>query len=416
MAAQLAGKTLFITGASRGIGQAIAERAARDGANIVIAAKTATPHPKLPGTIYTAAEAIEKLGGQCLPCVVDIRDEAAVKAAVDETISRFGGIDILVNNASAINLTGTEALEMKRFDLMHSINTRGTYLCSKLCIPHLKKSANPHILNLSPPLLMHAKWFKNHVGYTMAKMGMSMCVLGMAEELKDQGIAVNALWPKTAIYTAAMEMLGGGPEIKKSCRTPDICADSAYAILTKDSKSFTGNFCVDEDILRKEGVTDFTQYACEPGHPLQPDFFLDIDPNDPTFQGDMSQIYNQSSPGGKEAGAGGGKVTGLFDLIKGQLNEKVVQTTGAVFQFELSGDESGTWHLDLKSGSGAAGSGPSQETADVVFKMDSKDFIKMFKGELKATSAFMTGKLKIKGDIGKAMKLEKLMGNVKSKM
>ncbi|XP_071811365.1 hydroxysteroid dehydrogenase-like protein 2 isoform X1 [Apostichopus japonicus] len=415
MKGQLAGKTLFITGASRGIGQAIAERAARDGANIVIAAKTATPHPKLPGTIYTAAEAIEKLGGQCLPCVVDIRDEAAVQAAVDETVSKFGGIDILVNNASAINLSGTEGLDMKRYDLMHSINTRGTYLCSKLCIPHLKKSSNPHILNLSPPLLMDAKWFKNHVGYTMAKMGMSMCVLGMAEELKDAGIAVNALWPKTAIYTAAMEMLGGGGEIKKSCRTADICSDSAYAIITKNSRSFTGNFCVDEDILRKEGVTDFTKYACEPGHPLQPDFFLDVEPNDPTFQGDVSQIYNESLKQGVES-VDGGQVAGMFELIKGQLNEKIVQTTGAVFQFELSGSESGTWHLDLKSGVGAAGTGASQGAADVVFKMDSKDFIKMFKGELKATSAFMTGKLKIKGDIGKAMKLEKLMGNVKSKM
>lgn len=417
MKGQLAGKTLFISGASRGIGLAIAERAARDGANIVIAAKTATPHPKLPGTIYTAAESIEKAGGKCLPCVVDIRDESAVKAAVNETVAKFGGIDVLVNNASAINLSGTEALEMKRYDLMQSINTRGTYLCSKVCIPHLKKSSNPHILNLSPPLLMDAKWFKNHVGYTMAKYGMSMCVLGMAAEFKDVGIAVNALWPKTAIYTAAMEMLGGGEHVKASCRTADICGDAAYAIITKDSRSFTGNFCVDEDVLRNEGVTDFEKYACQPGHPLQPDFFLDFDPKDPTFQGDVSQLYS----GGDESKTAsvpalGSEVKGMFDLIQNHLNEKVVQTTGAVFQFELSGPEKGTWHLDLKTGAGAAGSGASPGEPDVTFKMDSKDFVKMFKGELKATSAFMSGKLKIKGDIGKAMKLEKLMGNVKSKM
>jgi citronellol/citronellal dehydrogenase len=272
--ASLKGKTLFITGASRGIGKAIALRAARDGANIVIAAKTAEPHPKLPGTIYTAAEEIDKAGGRALPCVVDIRDEQQIGAAVAKAVETFGGIDVLVNNASAISLTGTLETPMKRYDLMHSINTRGTYACSQACIPHLKRSSNPHILNNSPPLTMEARWFAPHVAYTMAKYGMSMCVLGMAEELRADGIAVNALWPRTVIATAAVQNLLGGDETIRGSRKPEIMADAAYAILTKPSREFTGNFCIDDEVLRAAGVTDLDQYQSTPGAELIPDFFI----------------------------------------------------------------------------------------------------------------------------------------------
>jgi citronellol/citronellal dehydrogenase len=270
----LRGQTLFITGASRGIGLAIALRAARDGANIVIAAKTTEPHPKLPGTIYSAAEEIEKAGGKALACVVDVRDEAQIAAAVAKAVETFGGIDILVNNASAISLTGTVATPMKRYDLMHSINTRGTFACSQACIPHLRKSANPHILNNSPPLHMEARWFAPHVAYTMAKFGMSMCVLGMAEELRSEGIAVNALWPRTVIATSAVQNLLGGEAAMRGARSPEIMADAAHAILTKPSREVTGNFFIDDDVLRSEGVSDLSKYQLMPGAELIPDFFV----------------------------------------------------------------------------------------------------------------------------------------------
>jgi len=273
-ASTLAGKTLFITGASRGIGKAIALRAARDGANIAIAAKTAEPHPRLRGTIYTAGEEIEAAGGQALPIVCDIREDEQVIAAVEQTVAKFGGIDILINNASAIHLTPTIATPMKRFDLMHQINTRGTFLCSQQCIPYLAKGKNPHILNISPPLNMKAKWFQNHCAYTMAKYGMSMCVLGMAAELAEQGIGVNALWPRTLIWTAAVENLLGA-NLKDSGRNPEIMADAAYCVLTGDSRKVTGNFFIDEPLLREHGVTNFEQYATTPGHELLDDFFLD---------------------------------------------------------------------------------------------------------------------------------------------
>jgi len=272
--ANLRGKTLFITGASRGIGKAIGLRAARDGANVVIAAKTAEPHPKLPGTIYTAAKEIEAAGGRSLPLVVDVRDETQIQAAVEKTLETFGGIDILVNNASAIFLAGTVGTPMKRFDLMHQINTRGTYACSQACIPHLKNAANPHILNLSPPLNMDARWFASHVAYTMAKYGMSMCVLGMSAELKKDGIAVNALWPRTPIVTAAVQNLLGGEATIRGSRKPEIVADAAHAIFTKNSRSCTGNFFIDDDVLKAEGVTELDRYAVVPGAPLLPDFFL----------------------------------------------------------------------------------------------------------------------------------------------
>ncbi len=274
MTSSLNGKTIFITGASRGIGLAIALRAARDGANIVVAAKTTEPHPKLPGTIYTAAQEIEAAGGKALAIPVDVRDEAQVQSAVQRTVETFGGIDILINNASAISLTGTLETPMKRYDLMHQINTRGTYLCSQACLPLLKQAKNPHILNLAPPLNMSPRWFKNHVAYTMAKYGMSMCVLGMSAEFADDGVAVNALWPRTAIATAAISMIGG-PGMLAGCRTPEIMSDAAHVILTRDSRKTTGNFFIDEDLLRETGVSDFDRYAASPGATLITDFFID---------------------------------------------------------------------------------------------------------------------------------------------
>lgn len=271
----LKGKTIFMSGGSRGIGLAIAMRAARDGANVVIAAKTAEPHPKLPGTIYTAAKDIEDAGGKALPVVCDVREEENVQRAVDAAVEKFGGIDICINNASAISLTPTAMTPMKRYDLMNQVNARGTFLMSKLCQPHLKKSSNPHILNLAPPLDMHPKWFARHTAYTMAKYGMSMCVLGMAEEFKPMGIAVNALWPMTSIDTAAVRNVLGGDSMAKMSRTPDILADSAHIILSSDAKANTGNFYIDELVLRENGVTDMGQYS-QPGYdgPLMADFFV----------------------------------------------------------------------------------------------------------------------------------------------
>ncbi|MDP2052118.1 MAG: NAD(P)-dependent oxidoreductase [Acidobacteriota bacterium] len=270
-------RTLFITGASRGIGHAIALRAAADGANVVIAAKTVDPHPKLPGTIHTAAADVEAAGGQALAVAVDIRDEAQVEAAVAAAVARFGGIDILVNNASAISLTGTLETPMKRFDLMHQVNTRGTFLCSQKAIPHLLKSTNPHILNLAPPLpsITQAKWFAPHVAYTMAKFGMSLCVLGMAEEFRGQGIAVNALWPKTTIDTEAIRLIAG-QAARKMTRSPQIMADAAHWILTQPSRAYTGRFAIDEDVLRESGVTDLSRYRGEGvrEEDLMPDFFV----------------------------------------------------------------------------------------------------------------------------------------------
>ncbi|HYE65423.1 MAG TPA: NAD(P)-dependent oxidoreductase [Pyrinomonadaceae bacterium] len=270
----LAGKTLFITGASRGIGKAIGLRAARDGANIVIVAKTTEPQATLDGTIHTAAEEMKAAGGNALACATDIRFEEQVQQAVRQAIETFGSIDILVNNASAINLTGTLQTPMKRYDLMHSINTRGTFLCSQACLPHLLRASNPHILNISPPLNMEARWFAPHVAYTMAKYGMSMCVLGMAEEFRAQGLAVNALWPRTAIATAAVMNLLGGEAAIKRCRKPSIMADAAYQILTQPSRHASGHFYLDEDVLRAAGVSDFDQYAVSPGTELIQDFFV----------------------------------------------------------------------------------------------------------------------------------------------
>jgi citronellol/citronellal dehydrogenase len=270
----LKGKTLFISGGSRGIGLAIALRAARDGANVVIAAKTAEPHPKLPGTIFTAVEEINKAGGKGLAVQCDIRDEQQVAQAVEKAVAAFGGIDVLVNNASAIQLTGTLATDMKRYDLMNGINARGTFLCGRACIPHLMKASNPHILTLSPPLDMRAKWFAPHVAYSMAKYGMSLCTLGWSEEFRKEGIAANSLWPRTLIWTAAVRMIGGDPAMKQS-RLPEIMADAAHVILTKNSREYTGHFCIDDVVLHESGVRDFSKYAAVPGTTsFAPDFFL----------------------------------------------------------------------------------------------------------------------------------------------
>lgn len=272
--ATLRNKTLFITGGSRGIGKAIALRAARDGANVVVAAKTAEPHPKLPGTIYTSADEIEKAGGKALPVVMDIRFEDQIHAAVDRAVQTFGGIDILVNNASAIFLAGVEDTPMKRFDLMYKVNVRGTFAASQACLPHLRKSENPHILVLSPPPKLDPEWFADHLAYTMSKYGMSMCVLGMSEEFRGEGIAVNALWPRTIIATAAIENVVGGEPFMNRSRKPEIMADAAYFVLTRDSRTTTGNFFVDDEVLVSEGITDLDPYAVVPGADLVPDLFL----------------------------------------------------------------------------------------------------------------------------------------------
>jgi citronellol/citronellal dehydrogenase len=270
-----AGKTLFITGASRGIGRAIALRAARDGANIAIAAKTAEPHPKLSGTIYSAAADIELAGGRALPLVVDVRDEASVAAAARECAHKFGGIDICINNASAINLESTERIELRRYDLIQSINTRGTFVTSRACLPYLKRAPNPHILTLSPPLDLRPKWFAGHLAYSLSKYGMSLCMLGLAEEYRADGIACNALWPRTVIATAAVEFALGGPQMMRRARKPQIVADAAYVILNKPARECTGQFFIDDSVLAEAGVRDFGAYSVEPGAVLLGDLFID---------------------------------------------------------------------------------------------------------------------------------------------
>jgi citronellol/citronellal dehydrogenase len=270
----LKGKTLFITGSSRGIGKAIAVRAARDGANVVIAAKTTQPHPKLPGTVHTAAEEVRAAGGQALACVVDVRSEEQIQSAVAHAVERFGGIDILVNNASAISLTKTPATPMKRFDLMQQVNVRATFACAQACLPHLQRAANPHILTLSPPLNLDPKWFGPHLAYSLSKFGMSLCVLGLADECREAGIAVNALWPRTIIATAAIQNLLGGDEAMRHARQPAIMADAAWHILTRPSRECTGHFFIDEEILRQAGICNFDSYAVTPGAKLIPDLFV----------------------------------------------------------------------------------------------------------------------------------------------
>jgi citronellol/citronellal dehydrogenase len=277
----LAGRTLFITGASRGIGLAIALRAARDGANIAIAAKTETPHPKLPGTIFTAAEEIVAAGGKALPLTVDVRDEAQVKAAIERTVATFGALDIVVNNASAVSRTPVADTDMRRFDLMHQVNTRGTFMVSKYAIPHLEQAPNPHILMNSPPLDMREKWFAGTTGYSIAKFGMSLVVLGLAGELREKGIAVNALWPRTTIATSAIKNLLGGERVMRMSRTPEIMAEAAYRVFHKPARSFTGHFLIDDTFLAGEGVTDFEPYRVDASEPLAPTFFVPDEPPPP---------------------------------------------------------------------------------------------------------------------------------------
>ncbi|XP_013172643.1 PREDICTED: hydroxysteroid dehydrogenase-like protein 2 isoform X1 [Papilio xuthus] len=415
---KLAGRTLFITGASRGIGKAIALKAAKDGANVVIAAKTAEPHPKLPGTIYTAAEEIEALGGKALPCIVDVREEKQVQAAIDEAVKKFGGIDILVNNASAISLTGTAQTDMKRYDLMHNINTRGTFLASKLCLPLLKNSNHAHILNLSPPLNMSPYWFSIHVAYTMAKYGMSMCVLGMSEEFKPFNIGVNALWPKTAIATAAIEMLTGDTS---TSRKPEIVSDAAYIMLSQDPKKYTGHFAIDEDVVKENGIKDLTPYACDPKNVdnLLLDGFLD----DPAAIGHHRHVttasirrYHTSTVNYSEKSEPEAQIPTLFGSISKVITPELVKKTQAVYQFNVKGKEEGVWHIDLKNGDGACGQGEPKNPPDATLTMDSTNFAEMFAGKLKPTTAFMMGKLKISGDLQKAMKLEKMMKSLKNKV
>lgn len=399
---------MFITGGSRGIGKAIALKAARDGANIVIAAKTAEPHPKLPGTIYTAAKEIEEAGGNCLPCVVDVRDERQVADAVSKSISKFGAIDIVVNNASAISLTPTLDTEMKRYDLMHNINTRGTFLVSKMCIPYLRKSKHAHILNISPPLNMNPNWFKDHVAYTMAKYGMSMCVLGMAAELRADNIAVNALWPRTAIYTAAVEMLSGSTEAKKLSRNPEIMADAAYAVLSRSVENCTGQFLIDDEVLQQEGITDLDQYASDPTYKgdLMMDFFLDEAPHDGFNQGKEKSLAKKSD--------GIDTIEGIFTKINSHLTPEIAKGTNACFLFVVKGDEDRTYYVDL-TGNGSAGKGKSTTKPDATLTMEADKIEELFDGRLKAADAYMSGKLKISGSLMKAMKLEKLMKLLKAK-
>ncbi|CAD1479396.1 unnamed protein product, partial [Heterotrigona itama] len=433
---KLAGRTIFVTGASRGIGKSIALKAARDGANIVVAAKTAEPHSKLPGTVYTAAEEIEQAGGKALPCVVDVRDEARVVSAVENAVQKFGGIDVVVNNASAISLTGTESTDMKKYDLMNDVNARGTFLT---CLPYLKKSKNPHIVNISPPLSMKPIWFKNHVAYTIAKYGMSMCALGMAEEFKDSGIAVNTVWPRTAIYTAAVAMLSGA-ESSNYSRKPEIMADAVYALICKDGKSVTGQFLIDEEILRNEGITDFADYACDPENKdnLMLDFF--VDENLRALGSRDRTLHEATRKDLQSADESNEKIARIFKVVRANLNSDLVDETGAIFQFNvkgmrrklevryrifpepyrlmrrLTGNEAGTWFLDLKTGKGSAGRGEPGRSPDATLTMDSDNFFAMFSGKLKPTSAFVMGKLRISGDLRKVMKLEKLMNLLKSKL
>ena len=275
----LAGKTLFITGGSRGIGLAIAKRAAQDGANVAVAAKTAEPHPKLPGTIHTAAKEIEEAGGKALAIQMDLREDKEVKAAVEQTVETFGGIDVLINNASAVALGSVNEVPMRRIDLMHQINLRGTVLAAKTCWPHLQESSNGHVLTLSPPPSLDPKWYRGTLPYTLAKMGMSFATIGLAEDFREKGVAANALWPRTAIDTAAIRYELGGDSVIKHCRTTDVVADAAHAILTRDSKTCTGNFFIDDDVLAEEGVSDLSAYAIEPGQPLILDFYLDSGPS-----------------------------------------------------------------------------------------------------------------------------------------
>lgn len=412
------GKTVFVTGSSRGIGRAIALKFAEQGANVVVAAKTVEAS-KLSGTIHQTADEVNQRGGKGLPIQVDLRDEEQIKNAVDKTVAQFGGIDILVNNASAIFLANVENMPMKRWDLVNSINIRGTYTMSKYAIPHLKKAQNPHIITLSPPLELRDIWFKNHTGYTMSKYGMSLCTYGLAAELKGQ-VGCNTLWPKTSIWTAAMDMLAG-EQARVLSRKPEIMADAAFAIASKD-KSVTGNFYIDEEVLRGQGVTDFEQYAEEPGSQLLPDFFLperimkEFDPSlfkkvtaahiDAVKKGNST---DKSLSDKNESGVGS-----VFASASSIMTDEMKADMNATLHFVISGQD---WTIVSKENE------PFQVlkdkpvgNPDVILTTDEATFIKMAKGETKPTSAFMVGKLRVKGSMGLALKVEKLFVKMKGKL
>uniref|UniRef100_A0AC35U3W5 SCP2 domain-containing protein n=1 Tax=Rhabditophanes sp. KR3021 TaxID=114890 RepID=A0AC35U3W5_9BILA len=398
---RFANKTAIITGASRGIGKEIALKLAADGANIVVAAKTAIAHPKLPGTIYTAAKEIEAAGGQALACVVDVRDESSIDACIKATLDKFGGIDMLINNASAISLTGTLETSMKTYDLMHQVNVRGTYLMSQKCIPHLKKSSNPHILNISPPLLMKSKWFSGHVAYTMTKFGMSMCVLGMHEELKEDRIGVNALWPRSAIWTSAMDMLSSG-EGQAGSRKPTIMADCAYAMLGRDSSKFTGNFMMDEDLLREEGIKNFDAYDCVPGSEIILDFFI---PDEESHK-DARTIQKFVSDHDIDK-----VISNLGSLITPDICKKI----NAKYQVKIQKQDKPPLYvlLDLVDGKVEK---KKIEKPDVTLTVGDFDFIQIFSGKMDAAKAAMTGVMTFKGDVKKLMALKDIGSVFRSKL
>ncbi|XP_050323978.1 hydroxysteroid dehydrogenase-like protein 2 [Bactrocera neohumeralis] len=418
---KLAGRTIFITGASRGIGKAIAIKAARDGANIVIAARTTEENPKLPGTIYTAAHEVEKAGGRALPCAVDIRDEEQVRAAVHDAVSRFGGIDIVVNNASAISFSSTAATKINHFDIMHQTNTRGAFIVSQECMPYLIRSEYSHILNIAPPLNLDPKWLSAHLGYTIAKYGMSMCVLGMSYELNAMSVAVNALWPRTSICTERIKALMG-PEFLKRTRKVDIMADAAYAVLIREPKEFTGRFLVDDEVLTEAGVKDLDQYANDPtvADELMYESFVDIPKEKivPFINRDIpvwKSILKERKPKvntQKEER----KISGLFEKIGPLLSNELVQKTLAIYQFHIVGNEGGVWYIDLKNGAGSCGKGVPEEEADATFAITSENFVEIFSGKMKPSTALLMGEMKISGDLSKALKLEKLTKTLTSKM
>lgn len=393
------------------VGKAIALKFAKDGANVVVAAKTVEPHPKLEGTIHTTAKEVEDAGGKSLAVQLDLRDEETVKSAIEKTVDRFGGIDLLVNNASAIFIAPTEDTPMKRFDLMNSINVRGTFMMSKYAIPHLRKASNPHIINLSPPPEFKPQWFSQHTAYTMSKYGMTLSAYGMASELKGS-IGVNALWPKTAIWTAAMNMLAG-EDSRKGSRKPSIVADATYAIACRD-KSVTGNFFIDEEVLKEEGVKDFEQYAVVPGNPLLPDFFLpdqvlkDFDAN--ALSGFAEQI---SVGGGSSKKSEDGPIAAVFASASNVMTDEMKDDINATLHFVISDKN---WTLISKRGEAFQVKNEKPEKADVILTTDDATFLKMAKGETKPTSAFMGGKLKVKGSMGLALKVEKLFGKLKAKL
>uniref|UniRef100_A0A0N5C8X6 Hydroxysteroid dehydrogenase-like protein 2 n=1 Tax=Strongyloides papillosus TaxID=174720 RepID=A0A0N5C8X6_STREA len=400
-AGKFAKKTIIITGASRGIGREIALKLAKDGANVVVAAKTATPHPKLAGTIYTVAKEIEENGGKALPCILDVRDESSIENCVNEVIKKFNGIDVLINNASAINLTGTLETSAKKYDLMHQVNVRGTYLMSQKCIPHLTKSSNPHILNISPPLIMDKKWFQNHVAYTMTKYGMSMCVLGMHEELRDQKIAVNALWPKTAIWTAAMDMLTSG-EGEEGSRKPTIMADAAYAILSKNSSEFTGNFAIDEHVLEKEGVKDFVQYECKPGAPLLPDFFIP----DEDLKSFKKKIEVKTS------------IQNFPDVIKHfnkMLNPSLCEKIDEVYQFVIKKEDGSKFYMLMDFVNKKVEEKKGNNVPCTIVFTESL-FFDIVNGKSTIQDAIYSGKMTVKGNLVLANKLKNIFKSNMSKL